>query len=86
MSTYVSEVLQQNQNVVLPFVTDTIDVRFLVSSTGVLTLSEVATHTTKDRSTADLKTVLRSALNDLPTICLCSLSCHQTRTTRTSRV
>lgn len=68
LSTYVSEVLQQNQNVVLPFVTDTIDVRFLVSSTGVITLSEVATHTTKDRSTADLKTVLRSALNDLPTL------------------
>ena len=68
LSTYVLEVLKQNQDVVQPFVNDTVTLRFLVSNSGILSLSDVTTDASLDRSTADLKSILEKALNDLPTL------------------
>ena len=67
-SSYVLGVLKQNQNYVLPFVNDTVNLRFLVSNSGILSLSDVTTDASLDRSTADLKSILETAFNDLPTL------------------
>ena len=67
-SSYVLGVLKQNQNYVLPFVNDTVNLRFLVSNSGILSLSDVTTDASLDRSIVDLKSILETALNDLPTL------------------
>ena len=68
LSAYVLDVLKQNQDAVKPFVTDTIDLRFLVTSSGIITLSELSARASQERSTSDLETILGAALNDLPTL------------------
>ena len=68
LSTYVLEVLKQHQELVQPFVNDTLNLRFLVTSSGKITLSELSARASQDRSILDLETILGSALNNLPVL------------------